>query len=122
MQALQANGAITTQNLVPNGPAAATAGSAVELDVLGMDKIAIQVVGTYTGALTLQGTVDGVNWITFGGTPVTNINTGVAAANIASATQGIFMATIGGMKKVRVTGLAAMTGSAAVPIRSNRYS
>lgn len=107
---------ITTQNLVPAG--VATANSAAELDPDGRSGLTIQVTGTYTGALSLQGTIDGISWITIGGTPLLNVNTGAAAANIASATQGIFQADCCGFAKVRVTALAAVTGTAIVHIRA----
>ena len=106
---------ITTQNLVPAG--AATAGSAVELVLNGASAIGIQVTGTYTGALSLQATINGTTWVTIGGTPLINLNTGAYSATIASTATGIFSAGVGGFARVRVTGLAAMTGTATVSIR-----
>lgn len=51
-------GTITKQNLVPAG--AATAGSSVSAFLTdGASSLAVQVTGTYTGALSLQGTVNG---------------------------------------------------------------
>lgn len=118
---LAATGSITTQNLVPAGTA--TAGSAVLSGSLaGFGTLAIQVTGTYTGALSLQATVDGTTWITLGGTPLININTGVNSATIASATVGIFQADIAGFKQARVTGLAAMTGTAVVSLQASAGS
>lgn len=109
-------GTITTQNLVPAG--VATAGSAVELELGGAyNTLGIQVTGTYTGALSVQFCINGV-WVTVGGTVVgnsiENIADGTAAATIASAAQGIRRIRCAGMDKVRVTGLAAMTGTATV--------
>lgn len=111
------SGAISTQNLVPNG--AATANSAVQLDLGGAyNTLAIQVTGTYTGALSVQFSQDGSRWETVGGTVVgnaiENIADGTAAATIASAAVGIRRIRCAGMNYVRVTGLAAMTGSAQV--------
>lgn len=114
-----ASGTITTQNLVPAG--AATAGSAVASGSLnGAATGLIQVTGTYTGALSLQFTVDGTNWITVGGTPFLNIATGALSATIASSSLGIFEVEITGAPQYRITGLAAMTGTATVSIRSSR--
>lgn len=107
-------GAITTQNLVPAGTA--TASSAVEITLNGSVGLAIQVTGTYTGALTLQATIDGATWVSIGGTPLLNINTGAGLATITSALQSIFQADVGGFAKARITGLAAVTGTATVTL------
>ena len=114
---LTATGSITTQNLVPGG--VATAGSAVSLATSGLQNIMVQVTGTYTGALSLQVTIDNVNWITVGGTPLFNVSTGTAAASIASATQSIFQCSnVAAVIGARITGLAAMTGTAVVTMRA----
>lgn len=110
-----ASGNITTQNLVPAG--VATANSAIELTTDGKDTIAVQVTGTYTGALSLQGTVDGTNWITLGGNVFQQVTTGALSATITSGTQSIFLSGVGAFTKVRITGLAAMTGTATITIR-----
>lgn len=107
-----ASGSITTQNLVPAGTA--TAGSAVELTVDDSSSGAIQVTGTYTGALSVQATVDGAVWVTFSGVPLVNINTGVSSATIPSAATGIYQMDCSAFLKVRVTALAAVTGTAVV--------
>lgn len=116
-----AAGTITTQNLVPAGTA--TAGSAVLSGALnGAGTASIQVTGTYTGALSLQYTVDGTNWVTVGGTPFLRATTGALSATIASATQDIFQIETVAMAQFRITGLAAMTGTATVSIRVSRAS
>lgn len=111
-----AAGSITTQNLVPAG--AATAGSAVEIVLNGAASLAVQTTGTFTGALSLQATTDGAVWVTVGGTPFLNVNTGGYLAAITSALQSVFQADVGGFTKARITALAAVTGSAAVTLRS----
>ena len=111
-----ATGTITTQNLVPAG--VATAGSAVEITLNGASTISPQVTGTYTGALSLQVTVDGAAWQTVGGAPLLNVNTGSYLASITSALASIFQADVGGFTKARITALAAVTGTATVTIRS----
>lgn len=114
-----ASGTITTQNLVPAG--VATAGSAVLSGALnGVGTCMVQVTGTYTGALSLQVTLDGTNWVTVGGTPFMNAATGAFSATIASATQGIFQFEITGVAQYRIAALAAVTGTATVTVRSSR--
>lgn len=114
---LTATGNITTQNLVPAGTA--TAGSAVLSGTLnGQASALVQVTGTYTGALSLQGTIDGSTWVTVGGTPFMLLATGAIAATIVSASVGIFEVEVAGFNQFRITGLAAMTGTAVVTIRS----
>lgn len=106
---------ITTQNLVPAG--AATANSAVAINPLGRDIISIHVTGTYTGALSLQKTTDGTNWETMASVQTfTRSTTGVQTATIASATVGQFYVSIDGAVGVRVTALAAVTGTATVTL------
>lgn len=111
-QKLFNKGDITVQNSVPAG--IATTGSAVEIELLGCSTIGIQTKGTYTGALSVQVTLDGITWVTLGGTPIADIATGVMTATITSAAQSIFQVDVAGALKARVTGLAAMTGTAIV--------
>lgn len=114
---LTSTGSITTQNLVPGG--VATAGSAVSLATNGLTNVMLQVTGVYVGALSLQVTVDNVNWITVGGTPLFNVNTGTAAASIASALDSIFQCSnVAGAIGVRITALGAQTGTAVVTMRA----
>lgn len=113
-----ASGTISTRNLVPGGTA--TANSAVEITLgNGQNTIAFQTVGTYTGALTLQGTVDGTNWVSFAGTPILNANTGLWLATVTSALQSVFFAKVSGFTKVRISALAAVTGSVVVTIAAS---
>jgi hypothetical protein len=107
-----ATGNITTQNLVPAG--LATAGSAVEITLTGANLLSIQTTGTYTGALSVQATINGTTWVTLGSTPIINANNGLYLASITSALQSIFQTEVGGYLKARVTGLSAMTGTAIV--------
>lgn len=112
-----ATGTITTQNLVPTGTA--TANSAVEISLGNHTTASIQITGTYTGALSIQTTVNGTTWITSSdATALKNKATGVSTATIASATQAQFIFTCESLTKFRVTGLAAMTGTATVTIRA----
>ncbi len=111
-----ATGVITTQNLVPAG--AATSRSAVELDVVGCATVGVQTKGTYTGALSGQITVDGLTWITLAASDTfTRQTTGVATATITSAEQDVYVVSVMGAKKFRVTALAAVTGTCAVSLQ-----
>lgn len=120
MTTATASGTITTQNLVPAGTA--TANSAVAITTSDKGTISAQVTGTYTGALSLQGTTDGTNWVTICSSTCTNAftraTTGAATATIASGVQDIFVIQAAGFTQVRVTGLAAMTGTATVTLRA----
>lgn len=123
MQPGFAQGNITTQNLNPL-TGVPTPNSFVQLPTTqDYDTIAIQVTGTYTGVLTVQGTVDGVNWVALGGTQaLTNLNTAVQSATIASAAVGVWQADISGLQGVRVTALAAVTGTAVVSLVGSQRS
>lgn len=117
-----ASGTITIVNSNPNS-GVATASSTVALAQLaGQGTVAIQVTGTYTGALTAQVSVDGSNWIALGGTPLVNVNTGVYSAAIASAAVGIWQCETSGFKLFRVTALAAVTGTATVTLEASQAS
>lgn len=111
-----ASGIISTQNLVPLG--AATANSAVEISCSGLSTVTIQTVGTYTGALSPQFTVDGTTWITV--TSLALLKTdGVYSATIPTAIQGIFAIDVSGYKKFRMTALAAVTGSVTLTLNGS---
>lgn len=114
---LTSSGSITTQNLVPAGTA--TASSSVSTGAMnGQTTMTIQVTGTYTGALSLQGTIDGTNWVTCGGLVFSNINTSAQTATITSGSVGIWQADISGFSQARLTALSAVTGTATIAIRS----
>ena len=111
-----ATGTITTQNLVPAG--AATAGSAVSIDLDSKGTVTIQVTGTYTGALSAQITTDGTNWITPTNTVFKNMVTGANSVTIPSASVGIWQIEVIGHAKFRLSALAAVTGTATVALRA----
>lgn len=111
-----ASGSITTQNLVPAG--AATAGSSVSISTDGRPTVAVQITGTYTGALTPQATVDGATWVTLSG--LLNANTGAYSATVASGTTGIFQVESAGFAQIRLTALSAVTGTASLSLRASR--
>ena len=79
--------------------------------------MAVQVTGTYTGALSAQASLDGTNWVTLSG--LMNVNTGAFAATITSAATGIYQVETAGFQQVRITALAAVTGAATVQLRAS---
>lgn len=115
-----ASGNITTQNLTPTSTA--TAGSAVETAANGTNSrrsAIVTVTGTYTGALSYQVSADGSTWRTMSGAQTFyNISTGAFSATIASAANGDWQVLLGGYAYVRVTALAAVTGTAVVSLRT----
>lgn len=113
-----ASGSITTQNLNPL-TGVPTAGSFIRLTLLNASTVSIMVSGTYTGALSIQHTIDGgTTWVTY-----TNANqlvletSGAPSATIASASVGAWTTDVAGLTDVRISGLAAMTGTAVVTIK-----
>jgi hypothetical protein len=113
-----ASSTITTQNLVPAGTA--TASSAILSGQLnGQSTINIQVTGVYTGALSLQGTLNNTNWVTIGGLVFTDVGNGTQTATIPSAATSIYQADCAGFSAVRVTALGAVTGTATITIRAS---
>jgi len=112
-----ASGTISTQNLNPL-TGVATPLSTVEVSLLGADTLGVQVTGAGTGVLSVQGTLDGTNWVTLGGSQVQRISDGSLSATIPSATPGIFLIGVGGFLKARVTALAAVTSSYVVSVRA----
>jgi hypothetical protein len=111
------SGTITTQNLNPN-TGVATTNSTVSTGVMNaVGAVGIQVTGTYTGALTPQVSVDGVNWIAVGA--IQNIATGALSTTIPSATQGIFICDVAGNQLFRLSANAAVTGTATVTLRAS---
>lgn len=113
------SGNITIQNTgAPTGNAV-TANSTVTCPLAegAFDTAAIQVTGTYTGTLTVQVTVDNTNWISLtGAQSLTTVASGVQVANISSASVGMWQLDVSGFTGVRVTALAAVTGTAVVSI------
>lgn len=113
-----ASGNITTQNLVPAGTA--TANSTVPIALNNQGAVAIQVTGTYTGALTPQVTVDGSTWVALA--LLQNVSTGALSATITSAATGVFLADVSGFSSFRISANAAVTGTAVVSLRATTTS
>lgn len=118
-QGVSTSGSITTQNLVSAGTC--TSGGCVELDITNKGTVVVQVTGTYTGALSLQRTADGSTWETLSSASTFTNVAGTGTATIGSGTTGTFSITsaVAGFRKIRVTGLAAVTGTATVTIQTS---
>jgi hypothetical protein len=115
------SGSITVQNT--NATGAGTPGSFVMPQFPTLVEaafITVQVTGTWTGALSIQETLDGTNWYSNG--VITPISSATAAATIPSAAPGIYTASIVGAKQVRVSAQATFTGTAAVSLATTAYS
>ncbi len=111
--------AITAINSAPT--AACSANSCVVFDMRTQGTAQVQVTGTYTasGGLSLQSTVDGVTWVTVGGSGTfRRLSTGVSTATITSGEQGVYQLSgdCVGAYACRVTALGAVTGSATVSV------
>lgn len=115
----RASGSITTQNLNPL-TGVPTAGSFVRLDLANQSTLGISVSGTYTGALSVQFTQDGGStWVTVTNTlALSNQTSAAKSATIASASVGLWTMNVSGWESVRVTALAAVTGTASVRLRA----
>lgn len=109
-------GTITIQNANP-ATGTPTVGSFVTTNSGAYGTMTIQTVGTYTGALSVQVQLDNNAWVTLGGTPILNVSTGGYLASITSALQSVFQVDVSAYTNVRVTALAAVTGSVAVILR-----
>lgn len=90
----------------------------VELAVNGRNTVAFQVTGTWVATLSVQGTVDGTNWITLTGNQLINVGTDILAASITT-TNFLGRANVAGFSKVRVTATAFTSGTAAVTMRAS---
>lgn len=75
---------------------AVATGNGAELSTHNFGGAVIQLVGPFTGTVTWEGTLDGVNWVAV---PATNRTSGTAATTATTA--GIYLILAQGMIKVR---------------------
>lgn len=109
---------ITKQDSAASGTITATNGN-VAVACTGKGTVSIQVEGTYTGALTPQARVNPTGaWVTLTGATTLIKETGGYSATIASAQTGIWQVDVTGYAEFRLIGLAAVTGTATVSLRS----
>lgn len=109
------SGGITTQNLNPNS-GTATTGSSVAININNNQTCQVQVQGTYTGALTFQGTTDGSNWVNISVLPRGSVAGAYHQSSVFSGTTGVFASTASGFIQFRVTALGVVTGTATITI------
>lgn len=111
------SGTITTQNLTPTRTE--TAGSAVTALCDGYSTASIKVRGAYNGALSVQFSNDDSTWTT-GPASLTRIApTFTTGSTIPSSDTGLWITPTYSFKRIRVTGLSTMSGTASVFIISN---
>ena len=116
---LTVSGNITIINSNPySGTATTNSTVAIAGPMIGISTVSIQTVGTYTGILTPQVSLDGADWVNMNSTSLINVTTGAYSATIPSAAKQIYQADIAGFAYFRMTALAAMTGTATVYLRA----
>ena len=90
-----------------------TNGQSLVLSTGEMAQAALQVSGTWTGTLQIEGTVDGTNWFSLNSSDPA---TGLIATSLTA--NGQYVTNVGGLNAIRVRSSAAMTGTAKVAIRA----
>lgn len=111
---------ISAQNSAPSGSSPTPLSFIQELNLdPTINLAAVSIVGTYTGALTARGTVDGVNWSVLGPAPFVSSTTGLGSATIASTVQGIWYIDVSGLSGIRISPESAFTGSIAAALNLN---
>jgi hypothetical protein len=116
-----ASGSITTQNLVVTG--SATVGAAVAISLNAKTTLAIQVTGTYTGALSLQLTNDDTTWVTQSGLNsdfILQMSDASSGVNIPSGATGIWQCEVAAHSQARITALGVVTGTAVITLRASQ--
>lgn len=101
------------QTLAQSLVATSTANAVTLGSLVGLSSAAVQITGTWTGTVQIQGTVDGTNWFALTAVPTP------AAAPVSNITaNGQWQVDIAGMSSVRVQVTVAGTGTATVSIRA----
>ena len=113
--AVSASGTITALNSnLATG--AATANSSVALQLNGATGYSVDIRGTFTQTLLVQGSVTGNDWVTLSVIPV---GAGLNIAQVASVTaQGAWWGNANGLQQIRVTCSALTSGTATVNLRA----
>lgn len=89
-----------------------TIGNTVEFDSQGTGAVKFVVSGVWTGTLLMEQSVDGTNWISYGGIPLPT-SLGLPATALVTA-NGTWLLTGSGAQKLRLRATAAMTGTATI--------
>ena len=97
------------QNMITGSP---TAGSAASFAIVAINSIRFQITGTWTGTLSLEGSLDGgTTW-----TPLSSHLTGTSFLSQSFTANAAGYSVCSGLSNVRVRATAAMTGTATVKI------
>lgn len=107
----------TSSDLTANGNITAINDTVTITSLNGQNSLAIQTIGTYTGSLTVQGSINGSVWTSLTG--IVNLNSGTTASSIASGSQSIFQVDCSAFSGIRVIALGAVTGSVNVVLRAS---
>jgi len=83
----------------------------VTLAVGGYETAVIQVTGTWSGSLSLEGTIDGENWFAISGASIPD-----AVSTSSTFNNGQWRATVSGLFKARVRATVINSGEATVSI------
>lgn len=115
---LSVTGIINNQNLNPTS-GTATVGSFLKLADRHsetyrseIDRVSIQITGTYTGALTPQVSNNNETWVSVGPVAVENVGTGASTQTIPSGATGAFLVDTAGFKYFRLSANAPFSGGA----------
>jgi len=115
----QVSGNIAVQNTAPTSTCSDTA-ACVEIPVADKGSLTLGVRGVYTGALSIQRSVDGATWETLTASNTVTDKAGTQTATVGSGVTGTFtLGNIIGFARVRVTALGAFTGVAIVNLQSS---
>jgi hypothetical protein len=100
--------AADTKAIITTNASTCTAGVCVQAALNDADTVAaLQITGTWTGTITFEGSVDGVNWVALLGMPLNSLT---AASSCTAVGAWRFQAA--GLKKIRARASASITGAA----------
>ena len=110
---------VTSNNLQVLQPDTTTTGAitstqTVQLNVSGLATVGFGISGTWTGTVTIEGTVDGTNWYI---NPSVALASGGSSANYSSNNAG--QISVGGLSAIRIRGNTVTSGTANISLRGN---
>jgi hypothetical protein len=112
-----ATGNISAANSAPTGTASAN--SAVAVSTLGKSALSIQVEGSWTGALVIQGRVNTTGlWVQWSSSQSMIKHDGTSVGTIGAAQTGIWQLDCAGYSEIRVSAQTWVSGTATVSLRS----
>ena len=89
--------------------AAAATGNGTAMDVDGLSLVGLQITGTFSATVTIEGSVDGTNYVAIRSL---NLNTGAVAS--APTAAGVFQVPVSGLAKLRARVSAYTSGTVTV--------